>query len=85
MRVILGSKREASVCVSQPVSVLGVLSTGGQTPCTNQLGPRFEHLHLMVVFGEVGLLIGFSTDPFSPENKLLNLTVGDQLWVCDVS
>lgn len=65
--------------------VLGVLSTEWQGPCTNQLGPRSEHLHLMVVSGEAGRLLWFSTDPFSTENKLLNLTVGDHLWICDVS
>lgn len=59
-------------------------STEGQVPCTNQLGPRFEHLHLMAVSGEAGLLVWFSTDPFSTESKLLNLAVGDHLWICDV-
>lgn len=64
--------------------VLGAVSTERQTPCAQQLGPRSEHLYLVVVSAEVGLLPWFGTASFSTEKKLLNLTVGDHLWICDV-
>lgn len=82
VRVWFGSERGISVCALE--CVLGVPSTDRWAPCTNQLGPCFEHWRLLVVPGEVGLLVWFSTDPFSTENKLLNLTVLDPLWICDV-